>query len=45
MLHVHGAYGSDVMDSTPEALACISQALAREGIDSIFSDNHDCWIS
>ena len=29
--HVHGAGGSDTMDATPEALACISQTLAKEG--------------
>ena len=29
--HVHGAGGADTMDATPEALACISQTLAKEG--------------
>ncbi len=31
-LHIHGANGADVMDATPEALATISQALARDGV-------------
>jgi len=30
-LHVHGANGSDVMDSTVESLQAISKALAMEG--------------
>jgi len=30
-LHLHGANGADVMDATPEALAIISKALAKEG--------------
>ena len=30
--HVHGAGGSDTMDATPEALACISQTLAKWAI-------------
>jgi N-acetylglucosamine-6-phosphate deacetylase len=31
-LHIHGAKGCDVMDSTPEALCTISQTLAAEGV-------------
>ena len=31
-MHVHGAYGADVMDATPEALQVMAEALAKEGV-------------
>lgn len=36
-LHVHGADGKDVMDASPDALAVISQALAKEGTTSFLA--------
>ncbi len=35
-LHVHGAGGYDLMDSTPEALAAVSRMLARHGTTSFY---------
>src|SRR5690554_221497 len=31
-IHIHGAYGHDVMDATPEAIQEISAWLARQGV-------------
>lgn len=33
-MHIHGAKGSDVMDGTPQAIATMSQWLARTGVTS-----------
>ncbi|MBE3595148.1 MAG: N-acetylglucosamine-6-phosphate deacetylase [Candidatus Carbobacillus altaicus] len=30
-MHIHGAYGADVMDATPEALRVIAEGLAKDG--------------
>jgi N-acetylglucosamine-6-phosphate deacetylase len=35
--HVHGAYGADVMDASPEALDTISSNLVREGTTSFLA--------
>ena len=35
-LHIHGAAGYDVMDSTPDALPAIEHFLARHGVTSYF---------
>jgi N-acetylglucosamine-6-phosphate deacetylase len=31
-IHVHGASGHDVMESSPEAMPCIEQSLAKHGV-------------
>jgi N-acetylglucosamine-6-phosphate deacetylase len=36
-LHIHGAGGHDVMEATPEALAAITQAVARHGTAAILA--------
>lgn len=36
-MHIHGAYGADVMDASHDALATISRSLPREGVTSFLA--------
>ncbi|HEV7218105.1 MAG TPA: N-acetylglucosamine-6-phosphate deacetylase [Terriglobales bacterium] len=35
-IHVHGAAGRDVMETSPEAMRCVEELLARHGVGSYF---------